>query len=55
MLKKIKEWSVVIALITSGISFKVSYTNDRLEFELERAKQALAEQQNSFGLASTCD
>jgi len=55
MLNKLKEWAVVIALITSGLSIKVSYTNEKLEFELERAKQALAEQQSSFGLAGVCD
>ncbi len=55
LVDRIKEWAVVVALITSGLSIKVSYTNNQLEFEIEKVKQAMVEQQNNFALAGVCD
>ncbi len=58
LVDRIKEWAVVVALITSGLSIKVSYTNNQLEFEIEKTQKALAaaqEQANGFALAGMCN
>jgi len=54
---KVKDWAVIIALVMSGMTFKVSYDNHGLSIEVEKkAKElaALQEQANGFALAGVC-
>lgn len=58
LVERVKEWAVIVALITSGLSIKVSYTNNQLQVEIEKTQKALAaaqEQANGFALAGVCD
>jgi hypothetical protein len=59
LLEKAKDWAVLIALVMSGMTFKVSYDNHGLSVEIEKkAKElaALQEQSNEFSLAGVnCD
>lgn len=55
--QKVKDWAVIVALIFSSItSIKFKYDEHGVQLELERTKQALAEEQaNNFALSSLCD
>jgi hypothetical protein len=58
MFKKLKDSALIIAIVMSGMTFKVSYDNHGLSVEIEKkAKElaALQEQANGFALAGTCD
>lgn len=58
LVERVKEWAVIVALITSGLSIKVSYTNNQLQVEIEKTQKALAaaqEQANGFALAGVCE
>jgi len=58
LVDKVKDWAVIIALVMSGMTFKVSYDNHGLSIEVEKkAKElaALQEQANGFALAGVCD
>lgn len=49
---KVKDWAVIVALVMSGMTFKISYDNHGLSVELEKkAKELAALQSNEFGLA----
>ena len=53
---KVKDWAVIIALLMSGISGKVTYDNRGLKVEVEKKEKQLAEAQaNNFALAGVCD
>ena len=39
---KIKDWAVIIALLMSGITGKVTYDNHGLSIEIEKTQKALA-------------
>ena len=55
---KIKDWAMIVAILMSGITGKVTYDNHGLSIEIERkAKElaALQEQANDFSLAGVCD
>jgi len=57
LVDKVKDWAVIIALVMSGMTFKVSYDNHGLSIEVEKkAKElaALQEQANGFALAGVC-
>lgn len=57
LVDKVKDWAVIIALVMSGMTFKVSYDNHGLSVEVEKkAKElaALQEQANGFALAGVC-
>jgi hypothetical protein len=57
LVDKVKDWAVIIALVMSGMTFKVSYDNHGLSVEIEKkAKElaALQEQANGFALAGVC-
>lgn len=55
--EKAKDWALVLTILMSGITGKVSYDNHGLSIEIERTKQALKEaEENNFGLAGVnCD
>jgi len=58
LVDKVKDWAVIIALVMSGMTFKVSYDNHGLSIEVEKkAKElaALQEQANGFALAGVCE
>ena len=58
LVEKAKDWAVIIALIMSGVTGKVSYDNHGLSIEIEKKAKELAaaqEQANGFALASVCD
>jgi len=58
LVDKVKDWAVIIALVMSGMTFKVSYDNHGLSIEVEKkAKElaALQQQANEFSLAGMCD
>ena len=53
---KVKDWAVIIALIMSGVTGKVSYDNHGLSIEVEKkSKELAAIQANEFSLAGMCD
>jgi len=55
---KIKDWAVIVALVMSGVTGKVSYDNHGLSIEIEKKAKELAaaqEQANGFALAGVCD
>jgi len=57
LVDKVKDWAVIVALVMSGMTFKVSYDNHGLSVEVEKkAKElaALQEQANGFALAGVC-
>lgn len=56
LLDKVKDWAVIIALLMSGISGKVTYDNHGLKVEVEKKEKQLAEAEaNNFSLASVCE
>jgi len=58
LVDKVKDWAVIIALVMSGMTFKVSYDNHGLSIEVEKKAKELAvlqEQANGFALAGVCD
>jgi len=58
LVDKVKDWAVIMAIVMSGMTFKVSYDNHGLSIEVEKkAKElaALQEQANGFALAGVCD
>ena len=58
MIEKAKDWAVIIALVLSGVTGKVTYDNHGLSIEIEKkAKElaALQQQANGFALAGVCD
>lgn len=55
---KIKDWAVIVALMLSGVTGKVTYDNHGLSIEIEKTQKALAaaqEQANGFALAGACN
>lgn len=58
LVDKVKDWAVIIALVMSGMTFKVSYDNHGLTVEIEKKAKELAtlqEQANGFALAGLCE
>lgn len=58
LVDKAKDWAVIIALVMSGVTGKVSYDNHGLSIEIEKKEKQLAaaqEQANGFALAGVCD
>lgn len=56
LIDKVKDWAMIVAILMSGITGKVTYDNHGLSIEIEKTQKALAEaQQTNFGLASVCD
>lgn len=55
LVNKVKDWAVIIALVMSGVTGKVTYDNHGLSIEIEKKAKELAEAQSNFGLASVCD
>ena len=56
LIDKVKDWAVIIALLMSGISGKVTYDNHGLKVEVEKKEKQLAEAEaNNFSLASVCE
>ena len=57
LLEKAKDWAVIVALVMSGVTGKVSYDNHGLSIEIEKKAKELAaaqEQANGFALAGVC-
>lgn len=55
LLDKVKDWAVIIALLMSGITGKISYDNHGLKIEVEKKEKQLAEAEaNNFSLAGVC-
>lgn len=55
---KIKDWAMIVAILMSGITGKVTYDNHGLSIEIERKTKELAElqqQSDNFSLAGVCD
>lgn len=55
--EKAKDWALVLTILMSGITGKVTYDNHGLSIEIEKkAKEiaALQEQANGFALAGVC-
>lgn len=55
---KVKDWAVIVALVMSGMTFKVSYDNHGLSVEIEKTQKQLAEAEakaSDFALAGVCD
>ena len=56
LLDKVKDWAVIIALLMSGITGKISYDNHGLKIEVEKKEKQLAEAvANNFSLAGVCE
>jgi hypothetical protein len=56
LLDKVKDWAVIIALLMSGITGKISYDNHGLKIEVEKKEKQLAEAEaNNFSLSSVCE
>lgn len=56
--EKAKDWALVLTILMSGITGKVSYDNHGLSIEIEKTQKALAaaqEQANGFALSGVCD
>lgn len=57
LIDKLKDWAMILAILMSGITGKVTYDNHGLSIEIEKkAKEiaALQEQANGFALAGVC-
>jgi hypothetical protein len=55
---KVKDWAVIIALVMSGVTGKVTWSNHELSIEIEKKEKQLAaaqEQANNFALSGLCD
>ncbi len=56
LLDKVKDWAVIIALLMSGITGKITYDYHGLKIEVEKKEKQLAEAEaNNFSLAGVCE
>lgn len=58
LIEKAKDWAVIVALVMSGVTGKVTWSNHELSIEVEKKEKQLAaaqEQANGFALAGVCD